>query len=92
MVDFWRYELFAALPIAATAGALEFCALSVAGARRNWFVQTFAVTLVLVSHVTRLHMGSYTNDLIPAHTGLAILTGRSCGPMSRYPAANINAR
>ncbi|HEY0870658.1 MAG TPA: glycosyltransferase family 39 protein, partial [Acidothermaceae bacterium] len=74
VLDFWRYELFAALPIAATTALLELCCLPITGASRNWFVPAFAVTLVLVSYVTRLHMGSYTNDLMPAHAGLAILS------------------
>jgi len=72
--DFWRFEMFGSVPIAATTAALELFWLPRALSRRNWFLPAFAVTLIVVSYVTRLHMGSYTNDLMPAHAGLALLS------------------
>ena len=43
----------------------------------------FAATLILVSYVTRLHMGSSTNDLMPAHAGLAILSANLLAKLAR---------
>ncbi len=74
LLDFWRFEMFGSVPIAATTAAIELFWLPLTLSRRNWFLPAFSVTLILVSYVTRLHMGSYTNDLMPAHAGLAMLS------------------
>lgn len=38
-----------------------------------WLLVTSSVALILGSYASRLHMGSYVNDLIPMHVGVIVL-------------------
>jgi hypothetical protein len=69
-------ELARPLPI-----ALAFAAYAAAvpgGTNRGssrWYAVLAAATLILMSYASRVHTGSWVNDDIPAHAGVAILFG-----------------
>jgi hypothetical protein len=72
--DFWRAELSSALPIAT--GVALLCVMllpRLPRPRALVFHGTIAASLLLGSYAARLHMGSYLNDLMPAHAALSLL-------------------
>ncbi len=72
IVDFWRQEMFATLPILVSGALLmAFGFPTLTGGARHWTIVLGALSLVLGSYASRLHMGSYYNDLMPAHLALA---------------------
>ena len=72
--DFWRAELAAALPIAA--GVALLCATllpRLPRPRALAFHCSVGASLLLGSYASRVHMGSYLNDLMLAHAALSLL-------------------
>jgi hypothetical protein len=73
ITGYWTEEVLRATPIASTLAAIGAVQLGFRAPRDNWFLPAFGSSLVLLSYVTRLHMGSYANDLMPGLASLAIL-------------------
>jgi hypothetical protein len=74
VTEFWRTEIFATLPIASGVGLLSgvlLFRLPRPGALA--FHAGVSASLLLGSYASRLHMGSYLNDLMPAYLALALV-------------------
>ncbi|HEX6271413.1 MAG TPA: glycosyltransferase family 39 protein [Polyangiaceae bacterium] len=91
VTEFWRSEIAGVLPVA-TGVALLSSALLPRLPRPGAFAFHGAVSasLLLGSYASRLHMGSYLNDLMPAYAALSVVTalglfalGAGCEARSR---------
>jgi hypothetical protein len=72
--DFWRAELVGALPIAA--GIALLCVMLLPRLPRSGalaFHGSVGASLLLGSYASRVHMGSFLNDLMLAHAALSLL-------------------
>lgn len=78
ITGFFRDEMFRALPVLSTlsALALSMSLLRPPGSMSRYakMVAGAALLMLLGSYTSRLHMGSYANDLIPAHVALILLS------------------
>jgi hypothetical protein len=76
MQDYWRFELPTRIPIAFGCATLYLLGYPIGQSRSQFgFYIPLGLGLVLASYASRLHMGSYSNDLMPAHVAIALFTG-----------------
>ncbi|NLE88807.1 MAG: hypothetical protein GX607_20700 [Myxococcales bacterium] len=88
LLSFWTNELPLRLPLATTAGVILLCGFPLRlGLRRHVFFWLLCASCWAGSYLSRLHMGSFTNDLMPAHAALAIAFGVVLHAATRIPAA-----
>ena len=104
--DFWRHEIFSAMPIVGTLAVLALLTLpkearnpsptsssppptikpeaeqAIRLPHEGLFARGVCAMLLIGSYLTRLHMGSSLNDLIPAHIALIWL---ACLTLSEWP-------
>lgn len=95
VLGFWENEVLKALPILAVLAGIGivfmFTTLLVKSTEQSrkaeyWLVLTSSLLLILGSYASRLHMGSFLNDLIPMHAGIIILATSSLGMLfERFP-------
>jgi hypothetical protein len=76
IIEFWRTEIFGAFSTALVLGLY----FAFARDRIEWTAAAkvhvpFAVSMVGMAYVVRLHSGSYLNDTMPAHAAIAVLAG-----------------
>ncbi len=85
---FWMDELPRQLPLATTAGVVLLCGFPLRlGVRRHVFFWLLCASCLAGSYLSRLHMGSFTNDLMPGHAALAIAFGVVLHAATRVPVA-----
>jgi hypothetical protein len=80
LIEFWKTEIFKEFSLAIVLGLY----FAFARDKYGWTAAPkvhvpFAVSMVGMAYVTRLHSGSYVNDTIPAHIAVAVTAGLGLG-------------
>jgi hypothetical protein len=84
VAEFWQVEMMQRVPVLIVAYAVLLAGVRDESNRRTWlFYAPLTTSLLLAGYLSRIHNGSFLNDLLPAHLGLSIAAGVVIGTQSK---------